>query len=300
MLDSGSGNTSEALNLELRINDTAWCVFITRGSKRYAEKLRDRIRRLLDRDCGVQLSDEKTRITHVRDGFDFLGFHMTLGIGKGGHLVPKIKVPRKATTRIVQRLSEAMRFRPLQESGAARIVRGSAVIRGWSNYFRIANNFSQAANVLDHQAFWIATKTLCRKFGLSTSKCLSRYRFGSSIGINESCMLMRAQEVKMVTRLQPPEPYRPGTGCYLEDLDWEVDFRLMESRRPGRMDTKALALFRDGYRCRKCGVRVTYGNSEADHILPVRRFASFRQADVPTNIQILCLACHQDKTAKSR
>ena len=186
-----------------------------------------------------------------------------------------------------------MRYRPLQESGAARIVRGSAVIRGWSNYFRIANNFSQAANVLDHQAFWIATKTLCRKFGLSTAKCLSRYRFGSSIGINESCMLMRAQEVKMVTRLQPPEPYQPGTGCYLEDLDWEVDFQLMESRRPGRMDTKALALFRDGYRCRKCGVRVTYGNSEADHIVPVRRFASFQQANVPTNIQILCLECHQ-------
>ena len=277
-----------------------WCVFITRGSKRYAERLRDRIREMLHRDCGVRLSDEKTRITHVRDGFGFLGFHMTFGIGKGGHLVPKIKVPRKATTRIVQRLNEAIRFRPLQESGAARIVRGSAVIRGWSNYFRIANNFSQAANVLDHQAFWIATKTLSRKFGLSTATCLKRHRFGSAIGISESCMLMSAQEVKMVTRLQPPELYRPGTGCYLEDLDWEVDFRLMESRRPGRMDTKALALFRDGYRCRKCGVRVTYGNSQADHIVPVRRFANFRQADVPTNIQILCLACHQDKTAKSR
>ena len=61
-----------------------WCVFITRGSKRYAERLRDRIREMLDRDCGVRLSDEKTRITHVRDGFDFLGFHMTLGIGQGG------------------------------------------------------------------------------------------------------------------------------------------------------------------------------------------------------------------------
>ena len=111
---------------------------------------------------------------------------------------------------------------------------------------------------------------------------------------------MRAQEVEMVTRLQPPEPYRPGTGCYLEDLDWEVDFHLLESGRPGRMDTKALALFRDGYRCRQCGVRVTYGNSEADHIVPVKRFANFQQADNPTNVQILCLDCHKDKTAASR
>jgi hypothetical protein len=41
-----------------------WCVFITRGSKRYAQRLRDQIRELLDRDCGVRLSDERTRITH--------------------------------------------------------------------------------------------------------------------------------------------------------------------------------------------------------------------------------------------
>jgi hypothetical protein len=193
-----------------------------------------------------------------------------------------------------------MRYRPLQESGAVRIVRGSAVIRGWSNYFRIAHDFSKAANTLDHQAFWIATKALCRKFDLTTAKCLRRYRFGSAIGIDESCTLMRAQEVKMVSHLHAPNPYRPGTGCYLEDLDWEVDFRLLESGRPGRMDTKALALFRDGYRCRKCGVRVTYGSSEADHIEPVCRFASFQQANVPTNIQILCLECHKDKTAASR
>ncbi len=275
-------------------------MFITRGSKRYAERLRDRIREVLDRDCGVCLSDEKTRITHVRDGFDFLGFRMTLGVGQGGTHVPRIKVPRKAITRIVQRLNEAMRYRPLQESGAVRIVRGSAVIRGWSNYFRIAHNFSQAANTLDHQAFWIATKTLCRKFDLTTAKCLRRYRFGSAIGIDDRCTLMRAQEVKMITHLHAPDPYRPGTGCYLEDLDWEADFRLLESGRPGRMDTKALALFRDGYRCRKCGERVTFGSSEADHIKPVKHFASFQQANVLTNIQILCLECHKDKTAASR
>jgi hypothetical protein len=29
-------------------------------------------------------------------------------------------------------------------------------------------------------------------------------------------------------------------------------------------------------------------------------FAGFRQANVPTNIQILCLECHKDKTARSR
>jgi hypothetical protein len=58
----------------------------------------------------VRLSDEKTRITRVRDGFDFLGFRMTLGIGQSGNLVPKIKAPQKAVTRIIQRLNEVMRY----------------------------------------------------------------------------------------------------------------------------------------------------------------------------------------------
>ena len=104
----------------------------------------------------------------------------------------------------------------------------------------------------------------------------------------------------MVYYLRSPDPYQPGTGCYLEDLDWEVDFQILEGRRPGRMDTKVLALFRDGYRCRKCGTTVTYEDSEADHIEPVNRFASFQQANIPTNVQILCLDCHQEKTAEDR
>ena len=50
-----------------------WCVFITRASKGYAMGVREKIRGFLRCECGLELSEEKTRITHVRDGFDFLG-----------------------------------------------------------------------------------------------------------------------------------------------------------------------------------------------------------------------------------
>lgn len=277
-----------------------WCVFITRGSKRYAESQRDRIGKLLDCDCGVRLSAEKTRITHIRDGFDFLGFRMVLGVGQSGEFVPKIQVPRKAITRAMQRINDAMRHRPHQESGATRIVRGNAVIRGWSNYFRIAHDFHRAANTLDYHAFWIATKAICRKFDLSTAQCLRKYRTGVTIGMSENCMLLRAQDTNMVYHLRSPDPYRPGTGCYLEDLVWEVDFQILEGRRPGRMDSKVLALFRDGNRCRNCGVSVTYEDSEVDHVRPINCFANFQQANFLTNLQLLCLECHREKTAVSR
>lgn len=273
-----------------------WCVFITRGSKRYAERLRDQIRAVLDRHCGVELSMKKTRITHVRDGFDFLGFHLELGVGQQGKFIPKIKVPRGAISKAVRRLNEAMRFRPHQESGAARIVRGSAVIRGWSNYFKIAHDYSKSANLLDHHAFWIATKALCRKFDLTTAQCLRKFRFGNTIGVGSTCLLRRAQDTKMSHDFRNPEPYEPGTGCYLDDVDWEADFRMFESLRPGSLDLKVFALHRDGFRCRQCGTAVTYETSEADHIQPVKSFAHLALAHTLENMQILCLPCHREKT----
>ena len=274
-----------------------WCVFITRGSKRYAERLRDRIGEFLAQHCGVELSMEKTRITHVRDGFDFLGFHLQLGIGQRGNHVPKVRVPRKALTNAIRRLNEAMRWQPTQQSGAARLVRGSAVVVGWANYYRIAHDFNRMANQLDYHAFWIAVKALCRRYDITTAQCIRKYGRGENISIGDSYVLKRAQDIQMSWKQEPPKPYDPGTGCYLDDVDWEAEVRQYENRqRPGRMDFKAMTLFRDGYRCRKCGIRVTHETSEADHIKPVNSFASYAQATNLLNLQTLCLACHKEKT----
>lgn len=84
-----------------------WCVFLTRASQAAAQRLREQIREFLKSQWGVELSIEKTRVTHVRDGFEILGFHLCSGIGNRGRYVPKIRVPRNAITRGVQRLNEA-------------------------------------------------------------------------------------------------------------------------------------------------------------------------------------------------
>jgi RNA-directed DNA polymerase len=73
-----------------------WCVFVTRGSKQYAERLRDKIRDFLQAACGLELSVEKTHVTHVRDGFDFLGFRLIMGAARSGTNVPKILLGKKA------------------------------------------------------------------------------------------------------------------------------------------------------------------------------------------------------------
>jgi group II intron reverse transcriptase/maturase len=274
-----------------------WCVFLTRCSRDFAERLRDQIRGLLTQQCGVELSMEKTRITHVRDGFDFLGFHLRLGIGQRGDHVPKVRIPRKALTNAVRSLNDAMRWQPTQQSGAARLVRGSAVVLGWANYYRIAHDFNRIANQLDYHAFWIAVKALCRRYDITTAQCLRRYRCDGSLSIGESYVLKRAQAISMSWKQSSPQRYEPGTGSYLDDVDWEAEVRQYENRQPpGRMDFKAMTLFRDGFRCRQCGIRVTYETSHTDHIKPVSSFASYAQATHLLNLQTLCVECHKEKT----
>ncbi len=275
-----------------------WCVFLTRSSKQRALRLRDQLREFLASQCGVELSGEKTRVTHVRDGFDFLGFHLRYGIGSRGLPVPKIRVPRNAITQGVQRLNEAMRWQPTQQSGAARLVRGSAVVTGWANYYRIAHDFSRAANTLDYHAYWVGVKALCRRYDISIAQCIRKYGQGENLNISGSYTLRKAQDVKSTWYQQSPSPYEPGTGCYLDDVDWEEEVRQYENRqRPGRMDFKAWVLFRDGDRCRNCGSKVTSDTSETDHVKPVSSFASYTQATHLLNLQTLCLRCHKEKHA---
>jgi RNA-directed DNA polymerase len=273
-----------------------WCVFITRGSKRLAEELREQIREFLDRKCGLRLSEEKTRITHVRDGFEFLGFHISLGAGQRGKLVPKIKIPNKARTKILERLSETIRFRPHQESVSSRIIRGSSVILGWANYYRIAHNYASVASTLDHHTFWIATKTICRKFDISTAQCLRKYQLDNTIGVNDDFKLRKFSDIKRSRDFRGPKPYQPGKGLYLDDAEMDVNYQMYEKGRLDSMDLKIEALQRDGYKCRHCGVPVSFKSSQADHIRSVKCFANFSQAHTLSNIQTLCLSCHKEKT----
>ena len=126
--------------------------------------------------------------------------------------------------------------------------------------------------------------------------CIRKYGRGDNLSISGSYTLKRAQDIQMSWKQTSPKPYEPGTGCYLDDVDWEAEVRSYENReRPGRMDLKAMTLFRDGNRCRKCGTRVTLETSETDHVKPVRSFANYAQATYLLNLQTLCLACHKSK-----
>ena len=82
------------------------------------------------KERGLELSLEKTKITHINDGFDFLGFNIRKYEGK---LLIK---PSKAS---VKKFSESLRetIQKLGNASTAKLIANlNSKIRGWANYYR--------------------------------------------------------------------------------------------------------------------------------------------------------------------
>lgn len=278
-----------------------WCLFITRGSRQYAERLRGEIAVFLRQECGLELSSEKTLITHVRDGFDFLGFRLFCGIGKRGNIVPKIKVGLKGIQSFKQRIYDAIRNVPHHLSIAARIHQATLVIRGWGEYFSIAHNYSKVAGDLDNFVHIAMLKMICRKMDISTAKCYREYHANGTFHYKNEEILARLSHKTMKMDYRNPEPYiAGGLNNYESDQELEIDGRPRESKRRGSWDLKLSQLKRDQNRCRICGKEVQAQTSNLDHITPVHFFPSVEAASKEDNLQTLCLDCHKKKTVSER
>ena len=279
-----------------------WCVFITRGSKRYAESLREEIAQFLRKECSLELSVDKTHITHVRDGFSFLGFQLRCGIGKSGKITPKIRVGQKGIQNFKRGIHDVTRNVAHHVSIAARIYRASQVIRGWGEYFRIAHNYSKVAGNLDYFVHTVMRKMICCKMDIHTAKCYRNYFADGTFHYRKEEVLARLSHKTMKLDYRNPMPYEPGgKNPNDSDMEMEVDANnRIECKRYGRRDLKLDQIARDQYRCRACGKEVTVKTSHLEHIRPVSTFPSFEAANFEGNLQTLCLECHKEKHASRK
>ena len=99
-------------------------------SRQHAEQVRQRLAEWL-RPRGLRFNEDKTRIVHVNQGCDFLGFNIRRYHGK----LPLIKPSNDAVRRIRRRLRAEMRV--LLGGNAGAVMRTlTPIIRGWAAYYR--------------------------------------------------------------------------------------------------------------------------------------------------------------------
>jgi RNA-directed DNA polymerase len=105
---------------------------------------------------GLTFNEEKTRIVHLDDGFDFLGFTVRRYHGK-----LLIKPSKTAVKRVRQRL--AVEIRALRGTNAAMVLaRINPITRGWANYYRGAAS-SRVFAALDTHMWRLTYKWACHR-----------------------------------------------------------------------------------------------------------------------------------------
>lgn len=128
-----------------------WAVFCE--SREDAEAAREQLRQWLYKR-GLRLSEDKTRIAHLSEGFDFLGFNIrhypSPQTSRSGWKL-LIKPSKESVKKFKERLRQE--WKSLKGHSIDEVIeRLSPILRGWANYFRVGVS-KQTFKDLDHWMF---------------------------------------------------------------------------------------------------------------------------------------------------
>jgi group II intron reverse transcriptase/maturase len=277
-------------------------LLLTNGSKAEAYRLRDEFQTFLQEELKRELSVEKTHITHVNNGFDFLGYHVRRYVS--GHDRPKMLVTptRKAQERLKAKVKEMTARKRYKDQPLLKFSALNAVLRGWIIYYRHCNA-KQTAKALD---FWVPKRLfiwLKNRHRLPTRKILSMYKLRQG-GKRDNFGVRKGETTLYLYRMSdlPITKYRSRTHPhpYLSG-EWETTTEEAETPLPnyvwlGNAENneqwrviKEEVMAERGAKCERCG---STANLDLHHI-KARRYGG---KDVKANAQLLCETCHVQTT----
>lgn len=166
---------------------------------------------------GLQLSDEKTRITHITDGFDFLGWTFRKCNGKWR------MTPSKANQkRFYQKVRKVVR-----DHGASRqdllIAKLIPVIRGWGMYHKHVSA-TRTFNQIDHKIWYLLWRWAQRRHPNKGRRWIKRRYWARIQGrdwvfVSGEYELFRLGRIKCNRHIKvrsDANPYDPGDEEYFE------------------------------------------------------------------------------------
>jgi RNA-directed DNA polymerase len=122
-------------------------VVLCNGTKSQAEALREELYLFLKSTLRLELSKEKTKITHLNDGFKFLGFRIERVKGHNG-MKTKITIPQEAMDKIKAKFDLVLAPASHQDSVTSKIFALNRIIGGWCRYYQYTSRTSAQFNTV--------------------------------------------------------------------------------------------------------------------------------------------------------
>jgi RNA-directed DNA polymerase len=256
------------------------------------------------KERGLELSHEKTKITHVKDGFDFLG--QTIRRQRRGKIL--IKPSKRSVKTFLSKIQETIDNSGSRTVGEM-IRRLNQQLKGWTMYHRFAVS-SRIFAAVDDRIYW-KLRRWCRKRHRSKSWKWIRQKYfqraGDCAGVFTGVIrdhqgkvwpirLMQAAGVRIL-RWQKirseANPYAPAWEPYLEErLAWKLGHTLA-----GRGRIEYLWKDQQG-QCLVC--RQPLQVDEQPWHLHHRVWRCFGGPETCDNLELLHANCHRQIHARQR
>jgi RNA-directed DNA polymerase len=187
-------------------------VILVRGTRQQADEIRSDVALLLHDELRMQLSEAKTRVTHVDRGFDFLGHHVRRAPCR--KTLVGWSFPSKKSLAEIKRKIKTLTGRNTTGLSLAQLLHAiNRVLRGWTMYFRF-DAAKRTFNYIDHYVWWRLLRWCRKKHPTRRVRWLKqRYRGGGWRFRDGNTELFRASTVRV-------ERYRfRGTKILLPWMD---------------------------------------------------------------------------------
>jgi RNA-directed DNA polymerase len=155
-------------------------VVLVSGTAQRAEALREQVAEVLA-PLGLRLSEEKTRVVHIDDGFDFLGHHIRRQRKRGTNKKYVYTRPSKKAVQAIKGRVAERTYRHTQNQNLAQLLTGlNRTLIGWAYYFH-HGSAKRTFNAVDHHAWHRVAIWLRRKHSIPSSQlrnfCDQGWRF---------------------------------------------------------------------------------------------------------------------------
>jgi RNA-directed DNA polymerase len=189
------------------------------GSRESAEEIKSEIKTFLADELKLRLSEEKTLITHIDDGFDFLGYQIK---GNKRWTDGRWCLFSKVSKRGIERFRKAVKqiTRNVFNDEAATFAALSNFIRGWGNYYAYAaeSNLMDSLDAYVYRELWrycrsknsrMGAKAVYDKYTLPPRlRATGHFQLGLVVGQH----IVRIPRLSSIVRKHlilsyPPHPY---------------------------------------------------------------------------------------------